>query len=411
MDDETRIRGLYGGRVKKLSWITRERTIAGRRAPSVVDWLLTLALSILAFLEAAGGMYPGPVAVAAAVQIAAILPVAYRRLEPVRAIAIGMAVSLPYIAVYGSVNSLASLLAGLLLIYSVGRHAAGRALLAGSAIGLCSVIVQGLGGTFQSPTDWVFALILMGAALILGIALRVQVERSIAFAIAADRAQREQEATAQAAVQEERARIARELHDVVAHNVGLIVLQAGGARSVLATDPERARAALRQVEETGRQTLTEMRHLVGILRVDEGTERQPLPRLERLPALVDEARAGGLTVDLQIEGRVAELPAGLELAAYRLIQEALTNVRKHAPWSHVQVRLAYEPDRLRMEVTDDGGPSGAAAATARDASDPGHGLIGMRERVQVYGGRMQTGAMPGGGFRVEATLPLSGDAA
>ena len=391
--------------------MTRERTIAGRRAPSVVDWLLMLALSILAFLEAAGGMYPGPVAVAATVQIAAILPVAFRRLAPVRAIAIGVAVSLPYIVVYGSVNSLASLLAGLLLIYSVGRHAEGRALLAGSAIGLFSVIVQGLGGTFQSPTDWVFALILMGAALIVGIALRVQVERSIALAVAADRAQREQEATAQAAVQEERARIARELHDVVAHNVGLIVLQAGGARSVLATDPERARAALRQVEETGRQTLTEMRHLVGILREDEDEERQPLPRLERLPALVDEARAGGLTVDLQIEGRMAELPAGLELAAYRLIQEALTNVRKHAPWSHVQVRLAYEPDRLRMEVTDDGGPSGAAAATARDASDPGHGLIGMRERVQVYGGRMQTGAMPGGGFRVEATLPLSGDAA
>jgi signal transduction histidine kinase len=397
--------------VNKLRWITRDRTIAGRRAPSVVDWLLTLALSILALLEAAGGMYPGPVAVAATVQIAAILPVAFRRLAPVRAIAIGVAISLPYIAVYGSVNSLASLLAGLVLIYSVGRHTEGRALLAGSAIGLFSVVLQGLGGTFQSLTDWVFALILMGAALIFGIALRVQVERSIALAIAADRAQREQEATAQAAVQEERARIARELHDVVAHNVGLIVLQAGGARSVLDSDPERARAALRQVEETGRQTLTEMRHLVGILREDEGEERQPLPRLERLPALVDEARAAGLTVDLVVEGPRVELPAGLELAAYRLIQEALTNVRKHAPAAHARVRLAYQIDRLRIDVTNDGGPSGAAAATARNASDPGHGLIGMRERVQVYGGRMQTGVMPGGGFQVEVTLPIAVEAA
>ena len=242
-------------------------------------------------------------------------------------------------------------------------------------------------------------------------ALRVQTERSIALAVAADRARRMQEATAQAAVHEERARIARELHDVVAHNVGIIVLQASGALSVLATNPERARTALQQVEETGRQTLTEMRHLVGILREDEVEARQPLPRLDRLPALVDEARIGGPTVDLVVEGSPVDLPAGVELAAYRLIEEALTNVRKHAPTARVRVRLCYEPDRLGIEVSDDGGSTGAAAAAARHAADPGHGLIGMRERVQVYGGRMQTRTMPGGGFRVEATLPLSGEVA
>ena len=194
---------------------------------------------------------------------------------------------------------------------------------------------------------------------------------------------------------------------MVAHNVGLIVLQAGGARSVLATDPDRARAALQQVEETGRQTLAEMRHLVGILRVDEGVNRQPLPRLERLSALVDEARAAGLTVDLEVDGPVVALPAGLELAAYRLIQEALTNVRKHAAAARAQVRVGYEPDRLRIEVSDDGGPRGAVGETAPNVSGPGHGLIGMRERVQLYDGRMQAGPMPGGGFRVEAVLPLS----
>lgn len=392
--------------MKLLGWLTGERRVGARRAPSILDWLLTLALSILAFLEAAGGMYPGPVAVAATVQIAAIVPIAFRRLAPVQAIAIGVAVSLPYVVLYGSVNSLASLLAGLLFSYSVGRHTHGRALLAGAAIALFSIIEQGFGGTFQTPTDWAFAIILMGAALAFGVALRVQVERSISLAIAADRAQREQETTAQAAVQEERARIARELHDVVAHNVGLIVLQAGGARSVLATDPERARTALAQVEETGRQTLAEMRHLVGILRVDEGADRQPLPRLVRLPALLDEARAAGLTVDLEVDGPVVELPAGLELAAYRLIQEALTNVRKHAAGARAQVCLAYEPDRLRIEVSDDGGPSGAAGDTARSAADLGHGLIGMRERVQLYDGRMQAGPLPHGGFRVEAVLPL-----
>ncbi len=228
--------------------------------------------------------------------------------------------------------------------------------------------------------------------------------------MAAERARSEQEATAQAAVREERARIARELHDVVADKVGLIVLQAGGARSVLGTDPDRARAALQQVEETGRQTLAEMRHLVGILRVDEGADRQPLPRLERLPALVDETRAAGLTVELEVDGPVVGLPAGLELAAYRLIQEALTNVRKHAPASRAQVRLvlrarsrAHRGERRRRTIRRVGD-------TVLNASGLGHGLIGMRERVQLYDGRMQAGPMPGGGFRVEAVLPLVGRA-
>ena len=386
--------------------------VGERRAPSGLDWLVALAFVVIALLEVAAGVFRGPAGVAAAVQLAGILPVAFRRVAALRAIAISAAVLLLYVITYGAGNSAADLATLLLLVYSVGRYTEGRGLLAGAALAL-SLIVEELAGAglLFSLGDWAYLLILFGGTLGLGIVLRVQTERSIALAVEADRARRLAAATAQAAVHEERARIARELHDVVAHNVGLIVLQAGGARSVLATDPERARTALRQVEETGRQTLTEMRHLVGILREDEDEERQPLPRLERLPALVDEARAGGLTVELAVEGARVELPAGLELAAYRLIQEALTNVRKHAPASRVQVRLGYEPDRLRIEVSDDGGPAGAAAAPARDASDSGHGLIGMRERVQVYGGRMQTRSMPGGGFRVEAVLPLSGEAA
>jgi signal transduction histidine kinase len=405
--------GLYCGRVKLLGWLTRGRMVGERRAPSGLDWLVAFALVVIALLEVADGVLPGPVGVAAAIQVAVILPVAFRRVAPLRAIAFSAAVSFLYAIAYAAAGgSAADVATLLLLVYSVGRHTEGRELLAGVVVVLLftAALLAGSGLLF-SLGDWAYVLILIGGTLGLGVVLRVQTERSIALAVAADRARRMQEAVAQEAVHEERARIARELHDVVAHNVGLIVLQAGGARSVLATDPERARTALRQVEETGRQTLTEMRHLVGILREDEDEERQPLPRLERLPALVDEARAGGLTVELAVEGAPVELPAGLELAAYRLIQEALTNVRKHAPTSHVQVRLGYEPDRLRIEVSDDGGPAGAAAAPARDASDSGHGLIGMRERVQVYGGRMQTRSMPGGGFRVEATLPLSGEAA
>lgn len=391
----------------RLRWMTRERTLVGRRAPAVLDWLVALALVVIGFLEIASGAFPGPVAVAAAFQVASTLPVAFRRLAPLPAITVSVVVALPYVLAYGAGNSLAGAVTLLLLVYSVGRHLDGRGLLAGTAMGLLMIVELGIGGRLVTPEDWIYVLLIYGAALVFGVALRGQVERSIALAVAADRAQRELEATAQAAVQEERARIARELHDVVAHNVGLIVLQAGGARSVLATDPDRARTALQVVEETGRQTLAEMRHLVGILRVDDGAERKPLPRLERLPALIDEARGAGLAVDLEVKGPPVELPAGLELAAYRLIQEALTNVRKHAAMAQAHVRLCYEPDRLRIEVSDDGGPSGAARDGAPDASGLGHGLIGMRERVQLYDGRLDAGPLPGGGFRVEAILPLS----
>jgi signal transduction histidine kinase len=387
----------------RLGWLTRDRTAAGRRAPSVLDWAVAIALLIVALLEVANGAFPGPVGFAAIAQLPAILPVAFRRITPVTALAVTALVSLPYAVAYGMGNSLASMVAVVLLVYSVGRHAGPRGALAGAALALLMTIELGIGGRLYSAEDYVFVLLILGAALGLGVALRVQTNRSISLAIAADRAEREQAETARAAVDEERARIARELHDVVAHNVGLIVLQAGGARSVLDADPERARAALQVVEETGRQTLAEMRLLVGILRVDEGPERQPLPRLDRLPVLVDEARAAGLSVDLDIEGTATPLPAGLELAAYRLIQESLTNVRKHAPDARATVRLWYERDRLRLEVSDDGG---APAASAQSSTGSGHGLIGMRERVQVYDGRFFAGPLPGGGFRVEATLPL-----
>ena len=396
--------------MKLLGWLTRERTVDGRRAPSILDWLIALVLLAVAVVEIAAGVFPGPVGIAAAAQLAAILPVAFRRVAPLPAIACSAAVSLPYVIAYGTDNgaggSVASAGMVLLLIYSVGRETHGRRLMAGAAFSLL-LAVEPVIGRRAAPSDVVVNLILLVGTLGLGMAIRVQTERAIALAVAADRARGEQLAMAQAAVQEERARIARELHDVVAHNVGLIVLQAGGARSVLETDPRRARGALQQVEETGRQTLAEMRHLVGILRVEEGRNRQPLPRLERVPGLVDEARAAGLTVDLQVKGVVVGLPAGLELVAYRLIEEALTNVHKHAPTARAEVRLDYEANGLRVEVSDDGGSSGAAGDVTRDLPRLGYGLIGMRERVNLYGGRMQAGPMPVRGFRVEAVLPLS----
>jgi signal transduction histidine kinase len=393
--------------MEALGWVTRERTASGRRLPSTLDWLVALALVLLAFFEVADGVFPGPPQLAAAVQVASLVPVAFRRVAPLPAIAASAGAFVPYAIAYGAGNSLVQLFSGVLLMYAVGRYGDGRSLPVGAAIGSLILLVTGLSNYLIGPADWLFAFSIFGAALGFGVAMRIQVQRSASFAEAAEHAEREREMTARAAVHEERARIARELHDVVAHNVGLIVLQAGGARSVLDTDPERARTALQQVEATGRQTLAEMRHLVGILRVDEPLERQPLPRLERLPALLDEARASGLTVELEVEGPPLDLPAGVELASYRLIQEALTNVAKHAASAHTQVRLSYEHDRLRIEVIDDGGSSGGARDTSVTMPRSGHGLIGMQERVHLYDGRLQAGPLPGGGFRVEAVLPVS----
>jgi signal transduction histidine kinase len=253
-----------------LAWLFRDRSFAGRNAASVLDWLVALGLMVIALLEIAAGVFPGPTAVAAIVQLAAILPVAFRRVAPVAAIAVSGAVSLPYVMAFGASEGVANAGTILLLTYSVGRHTRGRRLLAGAACALLLLVEQQIGaGSPPGLGSWTYLLILLGGVLGMGVTLRIQTERAAALAVAADRARYEEEETARAAVQTERTRIARELHDVVAHNVGLIVLQAGGARSVLAMDPERATLAIQQIEETGRQTLAEMRHLVGVLRDDD----------------------------------------------------------------------------------------------------------------------------------------------
>jgi signal transduction histidine kinase len=268
-----------------VRWLVRERRVGGRRAPSVVDWLVALGLMAIALLEIAAGAYPGPTAVAVVAQLAATLPVAFRRVAPLPAITASAAASLPYVVAFGTSTGVANAGTILLLVYSVGRHTSGRGLMAGTALAMLLLVEQLVGAHLPlGPGGLAYYLILLGGVLGVGITLRVQTERAIAQALAADRARHEQAETARAAVQAERGRIARELQAVVAQNVGLIVLEAGGARSVLDDDPVRATAAVRQVEETGRQTLAEMRRLVGILREDEFEGQQGLPDLDRLSA-------------------------------------------------------------------------------------------------------------------------------
>jgi signal transduction histidine kinase len=216
----------------------------------------------------------------------------------------------------------------------------------------------------------------------------------------ADLAEREREVAAREAVVEERARIARELHDAIAHNVSMMVVQAGAERRVLDEDQESTRDVLETVEEIGRNALTEMRRLVGMLRTDDDDPLAPQPGLDDLPTLVGQVREAGLPVELAIEGPRRALPVGLELSAYRIVQEALTNALKHAGEARATVRVRYGEDSLELEVVDDGAGAHGAAVGG------GHGLVGMRERVALYGGRFEAGRRPSGGFTVRVLLPI-----
>ena len=212
-------------------------------------------------------------------------------------------------------------------------------------------------------------------------------------------AERERDLAAREAVVEERARIARELHDAIAHNVSMMVVQAGAERRVLPEERGPTREVLEMIERIGRGALTEMRRLVGMLRSDSGDPLAPQPGLADLPTLVTQVREAGLPVELHVQGERRELPVGIELSAYRIVQEALTNALKHAGEASATVNVRYGSDSLELEIADDG--AGAAAPV----TSGGHGLVGMRERVALYGGRLDAGRRPSGGFSVRVLLP------
>jgi len=214
-----------------------------------------------------------------------------------------------------------------------------------------------------------------------------------------ERLERERRESALQATREEQERIARELHDVIAHSVSVMVVQAAAARDVFERQPERAREALSSIEESGRSALTELRRLLGIVRTDDPESREPQPGLAALESLVEQVRATGLEVELDVEPGLSELPAGVGLSAYRIVQEALTNTLKHSRASRARVQIARRGQELAIEVTDNGKGPG-------EASGNGHGLIGMHERVALLGGELEAGAQAGGGFAVKVRLPI-----
>ena len=294
----------------------------------------------------------------------------------------------------------ACLIAGAVTFYSLGAHAADRAAQAGAVLGVAGLWMSVIGSDHADVASFLFSGgLIVATPWLAGRSSRARAQRLALL---------EQEALQRerVAVGEERARIARELHDVVAHSVGGMVAQAQGARRMLDRDPERARAALEAIELTGRNALDEMRRSLGVLRhSDPGADapREPQPGMDELERLVEESRATGLKVELETEGEPAPLPAGVDLSAYRIVQEALTNARKHAGPVRARVRVRYGAEAIEVEVVDDGAPGGAPSGGANGS---GQGLVGMRERVALYGGELHAGRRPEGGFVVRATLPL-----
>jgi signal transduction histidine kinase len=336
------------------------------------------------------------------------LPFAWRRVRPPLAVAVVVvSVVSTSLLLTDATDFFVPFLGVMLFAYSAGAYADGAAAYAGLALMVAGVLTVTMLSPAQVVGDYIFPTAFAAVAWLSGRAVRTRTQLTEELHEAAAREQEARELDAQRAAADERRRIAREMHDVVAHSVSVMVVQAGGARRILARDPERAVAAAEQIERTGREALAEMRRLLGVLhREDDAHDaRAPQPTMAGVDALVARAREAGLPVELHVEGARRSLPAGLDLAAFRVVQEGLTNALKYAGSAPTDVHVRWRERTLELEILDRGpGP-------ARDRFDGGggHGLVGMRERVKLYGGELEAGRRRGGGFRIHAKLPLVAD--
>jgi signal transduction histidine kinase len=377
-----------------------------REHPVAVDGVLALAAFLMLGVPTlVGGSGP--------LQVVAVLletaPLAWRRRHPLPVIV----VVLGTITVHWSLSGLtASQLTAFLVLYSAAAYAGPAVSRAVLTIALVACPVEALFDD-QLLGAVVPRLIMLAVGWTLTLALWVAgslrgTRRAYLDALV-ERAQRiefEREQQDLIAAAAERARIARELHDIVAHSLSVVILQADGGRMAGQQDPAHAAAALDVIGGTARQALTDMRRLLGVLREDEAPERAPQPGLDALPGLVDTVRESGLEVRLAEEGDRRDVSPGMAIAAYRIVQESLTNVMKHAgPGAVADVRIRWEPGDLALEVIDDGRGAGADGGGHGSSDNHGSGLAGMRERAELYGGTLQAGPRLGGGFAVQARLP------
>ncbi len=374
-----------------------------RRHPTLVDSVLASMLGLLALAVLLRSPWPQ-----APMTLLLVVPVALRRRFPAGAFGIFVIGGLWQVATH---QPNGADVAVLVLLYTVAAYRPRRlsipaliTCLTGCAVAIFLWIPAPAGADELILQELLYAALLGGASLlawVLGDSMRYRRGYYAALEDRAARLEAERDAQAKIAAAAERARIARELHDVIAHHVSVMVVQADGAGYALRSDaPETAETALQAISATGRQALTEMRRLLGVLRTaGDQADLAPVPGLGELRELLDQARSAGLAVTYTLSGTPRELPEGAELAAYRVVQESLTNTRKHAGLAaSAAVSLRYEPAGLTVEVTDDG-----LAIPSGDAG--GHGLAGMRERIQMYGGTVEAGPLPAGGFRVLARLP------
>jgi signal transduction histidine kinase len=332
--------------------------------------------------------------VAAPVMLQA-LPLLLRRRFPLLVLAVVLGASIATQFIVGVLPPFALGLA----LYTVASHTERRTALRAGLLTLVALVGLLLFWNGLDARESVVHLIVFAtAAWLFGDNVRTKRAYYRELEERAERLEREREENIRRAAAEEQARIARELHDVIAHSVSVMVVQAAAASDVFEKHPERAREALLSIEESGRSALTELRRLLGIVRTREQSRLEPQPGLGALPELVEQVRATGLEVELELEGELVELPTGVDLSAYRIVQEALTNTLKHAQASRARVRVSRRPGELELEIADDGaGPDGEAA---------GHGLIGMQERAALLGGVLEAGPAPDGGFAIKARFPL-----
>ena len=388
-----------------------------RRQPLLADVTLAVALAALAVITGVAlvtpraQMPPPSTAVIVAWAVALAAPLVLRRRWPLLVLAVTTLHFTRYWAV-GQVNEIASWVILGVAVYSAAAYADRRR--ARWRSGACLLWLIGSGVVLSARAGPIGAVEVAAIAMFdalpfllawpLGAMMRRLREYRVVLEDRNRQLDQEREVNARRAVLEERVRIARELHDVVAHHVSVMGVQAGVARRLFDRDPPEAVAAIGSVETASRQAIADLQQLVGVLRrQEEGDDLAPQPSLQRLPELVEHMRQTGLPVKLTTTGESQQLPAGVELSAYRIIQEALTNTLKHAGPAQAAVTVRYDNGAVEVEVVDDGqGPPPARQETG------GKGLVGMQERVRLYGGRLEAGARPGGGFRVYAVLRSGG---
>ena len=387
--------------------IRLRRLLADHRFQQTADALVAAVVLVAALVDAAVGSseWSGPKAAELVLAIACSVPLAWRRSHPIAVAAIitvGTMVAGAIVApVQGPFEPFVALE---LAVYSVGVHSRLRpglaTLVAVNVFGVLSWLVVTLHVDGTAYGDWIPALVWTIGVWAIGRVIRGRNARTLELERLTVELEAERDARAREAVTVERARIARELHDVVAHNISVMGVQAAAASRIMQSDEPDVRRALAAIETTGRETVDEMRRMLGILRRSEDElALAPQPSLRDLGALVEQVRAAGLDVVARVEGEPRQLPAGLDLSAYRIVQEALTNALKHAAPAHVEVVVRYSEDAIVLEVVDDGSGSAGGGGT-------GNGLVGMRERVALFGGELRVGRGVDGGWALRATLPV-----